>query len=117
METFAVVSESAMGVTRTGDQTAEAVAARIAWARERQRSSALKSESAQPDVLARIRAAERSIRRFQGTLYAVRPKPGHDGGTPKTVRERLQVQYMTTHVFKNARGERDDWLDMEYARR
>lgn len=69
-------------------------------------------------------AQERATRFAQRTLYDVRPKPGKDGGTPKGVGERKQIEYKSVHVFKVGKTasahqrdklipaiERDDLLD------
>ena len=58
---------------------------------------------------------ERGVRFKQGTLYDVRPKPGHDGGTPLTVTARRQIEYKGVRVFKPSRSESDDMLDVAAA--
>lgn len=45
------------------------------------------------------RFQELSIRRKQGTAY-MRPKPGHDGGTPQKASDRRQIEYVSRKVTR-----------------
>ena len=67
-------------------------------------------------VVATPMSQESAVRFKQGTLYDVRPKPGHDGGTPLTVTARKQIEYKGVRVFKPSRSESDDALDLAAAR-